>query len=123
MIAGAIVLTILVILIAIGAAVGLAFIPAYMAKKKGHNFGLFWLFGFFLFIPAIIVAAVIEPAAPQQTYYNAGPQYAPPPPPQGTPPPSPASAEEKLRQLERLKEQGFITEAEYEAKKKEYMGF
>ena len=42
---------IIIWIISIGAAVGLAFIPANMAKKKGYSYGGFWVFGFFLFIP------------------------------------------------------------------------
>lgn len=42
------------------AAIGLAFIPASVARKKGYSFGGFWAFGFFLFIPAIIVALCLE---------------------------------------------------------------
>ncbi len=119
---GIITLVILLILLGAGIAVGLAFIPAYMAGKKGYSFGLFWLFGFFLLIPAIIVAAVIEPKAQQQAASNAGPQYAPPPPVQGYTE-APASNPDKLKQLEKLVEQGFITESEFEARKKELLGF
>lgn len=35
-------------------AAGLAFIPANIAKKKGHSFGLWWFYGWMLFIVAII---------------------------------------------------------------------
>ena len=41
-------------------AVLLAFIPASMAKKKGYSYGGFWVFGFFLWLPAIIVAACLN---------------------------------------------------------------
>lgn len=84
-IAGAIIIWV----ICLGAAVGLAFIPASMARKKGYSYGAFWVFGFFLFIPAIIVAAVIEdktkqPYPPYQQPY--GQPYAQPgQPPYGQP--------------------------------------
>ena len=71
-------------IIGIGIAVGLAFIPASMARKKGYSYGGFWAFGFFLFLPAIIVAAVIEDKT-QPKY----PPYGQPPygqPPYGQPP-------------------------------------
>ena len=85
----------------------LAFIPASMAKKKGYSYGGFWVFGFFLWLPAIIVAAclsdktnqAINYAPPQPYGYSGQPPYgAPiaPPPPYGTgqgygaaPPPPP----------------------------------
>ena len=35
-------------------AAGLALIPANIAKKKGHSFGLWWFYGWMLFIVAII---------------------------------------------------------------------
>ena len=38
--------------LALAAALGL--IPANIAKKKGHSFGLWWLYGWLLFIVAII---------------------------------------------------------------------
>jgi surface polysaccharide O-acyltransferase-like enzyme len=39
----------------------IATIPANIAKKKGRNFGGYYLFGYFLFIPALIVALVVKP--------------------------------------------------------------
>lgn len=118
---GIIALVVILCMLGVGIVVGLAFIPAYLAGKKGYSFGLFWLFGFFLIIPAIIVAAVIEPQATQQTVHSTYP------PPQGEAGMHPSSGGksggEQLKQLEILKEQGFITEAEYETKKKEFVGF
>ena len=35
-------------------AAGLGFIPASIAKKKGYSFGLWWFYGWMLFIVAII---------------------------------------------------------------------
>lgn len=89
----------------IGLNVGLAFIPANMAKKKGYSYGGFWCLSFFAsFLVAIIVAACLNPragspAAYQQPYQQTSyqqppydpyqqPQYQPPPPPYtGGPPP------------------------------------
>lgn len=86
-------------------AVLLAFIPASMAKKKGYSYGGFWVFGFFLWLPAIIVAACLSDKTkqvssypPQPPYgYNAPPPYAagqgyvatPPPPAAPKPQPTP----------------------------------
>jgi len=47
---------ILIWVICIGAAVGLAFIPANIARKKGYSYGGFWALGFFFFIVGLIVA-------------------------------------------------------------------
>lgn len=42
----------LFLLLAMAAALG--FIPAYIAKEKGYSFGLWWFYGWMLFIVAII---------------------------------------------------------------------
>lgn len=38
----------------------LGLIPAKIAQKKGYSFIGYWIFGIFLFIPALIVALVIS---------------------------------------------------------------
>lgn len=60
---GKIILYFIIILI-IDAA--LAFIPANIAKNKGYSFGLWWLFGFLLWIVALIVSLVIQDKNAQQ---------------------------------------------------------
>ena len=78
--------------------VALGFIPATIARKKGYSQGLFWLFGFFLFVPALIVACCIEDKTkpkPPTTVYVAQPYvqpYAPPAAP-AAPAEAPAEAE------------------------------
>ena len=47
-----------IITLAVAAALG--FIPANIAKKKGHSFGLWWFYGWMLFIVAIIHVQFIE---------------------------------------------------------------
>ena len=42
----------------------LGLIPAFIARKKGRSFGLFWLFGFFFFIIALIIVLLLEKAPP-----------------------------------------------------------
>lgn len=48
-------------LLIIGVLLGLAWIPAKIAGDKGHSFAGYFLFGFFLFLPALIVACVVQP--------------------------------------------------------------
>jgi hypothetical protein len=66
-----------------------------MARKKGHSYGGFWVFGFFLWLPAVIVAACLKDKSAQQNNYYAPPQYQPPygapmpPPPYVAPAPPP----------------------------------
>jgi hypothetical protein len=58
--------------------------------------------------------------AMQQSYYDEPePQYAPPPPPAA--PAEPDYAEE-LAKLAQLKNQGILSEEEFEAKKKQILG-
>lgn len=99
----------------------LAFIPAYLARKKGYSYGLFWLFGFFLFLPAIIVACCIEdktkPKTPTAVYVAQPytPPYAPP-----AAPPAPSSSPSPVDELQRYKDlldQGAISQEEYDAVK------
>ena len=51
---------ILVVLVALLVAVAFAFIPARIAWHKHRSFGVWFAFGFFLFLPALIVALVIS---------------------------------------------------------------
>lgn len=41
-------------------AAGLALIPANIAKKKGRSFGLWWFYGWMLFIVALIHSLLIK---------------------------------------------------------------
>lgn len=99
----------------------LAFIPAYLARKKGYSQGLFWLFGFFLFLPAIIVACCIEDKTkpkPPTAVYVAQP-YAPPYAPPAAPP-APSSSPSPVDELQRYKDlldRGAISQEEYDAVK------
>jgi hypothetical protein len=39
---------------------GLACIPASIAKKKGYSFGLWWVYGWFLFIVALLHSFALQ---------------------------------------------------------------
>ena len=54
----------------IAAALGL--IPANIAKKKGHSFGLWWFYGWMLFIVAIIHVQFIPDKNAPQSYAGDG---------------------------------------------------
>jgi hypothetical protein len=61
-------MAVVVLLFVIGVIVAalLACIPASIAAQKGLSFGGFLVFGFFFFVPALIVALVISaPATPR----------------------------------------------------------
>ena len=49
-------------------AAGLGFIPASIAKKKGYSFGLWWFYGWMLFIVAIIHVSLI-PETPSKLQF------------------------------------------------------
>ena len=58
-------------------AAGLGLIPAFIAKEKGYSFGLWWFYGWMLFIVAIIhILLIPDKNAPVQPV---------PPSPQGAP--------------------------------------
>ncbi len=73
---------IILAVVGIGINVGLSFIPASMAKKKGYSFAGFYCLSFFVsFIIAIIIAALIRDKRPPQPYWPPYPPYPPCPPP------------------------------------------
>ena len=106
---------------ALGLSAVLGIIPAYLARKKGYSQGLFWLFGFFLFLPAIIVACCIEDKTkpkPPTAVYVAQPYT--PPAPLPAAPPAPSSSPSPVDELQRYKDlldRGVISQEEYDAVK------
>lgn len=93
-----------VLTLAIAALLGL--IPANIAKNKGHSFGLWWFYGWMLFIVAIIHVNFIEDR-------NAVPQ-APTKNPQ-------AGVADELKKYHELLQNGTITEDEYMKKKNQLL--
>lgn len=113
--------TLLPLFFLLAISVALAFIPATIARKKGYSQGLFWLFGFFLFLPAIIVACCIEDKTkpkPPAAVYIAQPYAQPYAPPAA--PAAPSSSPSPVDELQRYKDllvQGVISQEEYDAVK------
>jgi hypothetical protein len=72
----------------------LAFIPAMIASRKGRSFGLWLLFGFFCFLPALIISLVISDRNATTQFGGAG-QWGVQPgawtPPGSVPPPTPTT--------------------------------
>lgn len=98
---GAIILYCVVIL---AIAAGLGVIPATIARNKGYSFGLWWFYGWMLFIVAIIHVSLIPDK-------NA-------PPPIRRPPPGVA---EEIGRYKDLLDSGAITREEFEAKKRQLL--
>ncbi len=86
--------------------VALGFIPANIAKKKGYSFGLYWLFGFFLFFPALIVSLCIDDKNAPRQYFQ---------------PPASAGTADELKKYSELHEQGVITDEEFAKIKKKLL--
>lgn len=83
----------------------LGLIPATIAKNKGYSFGLWWFYGWMLFIVAIIHVLFIPNKNARQTPLNAG-----------------QSAADELKKYKELKDQGVLTEEEFQAKKEQLLG-
>lgn len=98
--------------LAVAALLGL--IPANIAKEKGYSFGLWWFYGWMLFIVAIIHVQFIPNKNEDRNGYR----------PSSIPycPPSQTSSADELRQYKELMDQGVITEEEFERKKKQILG-
>ena len=90
-------------------AAGLGFIPATIAKKKGREkFWLWWLYGWLLFIVALIHSIVMEDYnAPKTASRNVN--Y------------PPASTADELKKYKELFDSGAITQEEYENKKRQIL--
>ena len=88
----------------------LGLIPANIAKKKGYSFGLWWLYGWLLFIVAIIHVSLI----PDKNQAPVG---------MGGVPVSPgAQTADELLKYKELLDAGAITQAEFDAKKRQLLG-
>lgn len=88
----------------------LAFIPASIAKRKGYSFGLWWLYGWLLFIVALIHVSVIQDKNEIQ------PTSAQSNTPTASAVPN-LSAADELKKYKELLDSGAITEEEYTIKK------
>ena len=96
------------LLFTLAIAAGLGLIPANIAKNKGHSFGLWWFYGWMLFIVAIIHVNFIPDnnACPERS--NVG--Y-----------PVGKSAADELKKYKELMDQGIITPEEFQAKKNQLL--
>ncbi len=91
-----------VVTLSIAALLGL--IPANIAKNKGYSFGLWWFYGWMLFIVAIIhVNFIPDKNNPISSTNNN------------------VSSADELKKYNDLKEQGVITEEEFQEKKNQLL--
>lgn len=89
-------------IIVLAIAAGLGLIPANIAKGKGYSFGLWWFYGWMLFIVAIIHASLL----PDKNAPAAKPQD---------------NSAEELKKYKELLDAGAITQEEFETKKKQIL--
>lgn len=100
-----------IITLTVAAALGL--IPANIAKNKGHSFGLWWFYGWMLFIFAIIHVQFIEDYnAPQKevkvvTKLDSSNMS--------------FSTADEIKKYKELLDEGVITEAEFNRKKQQLL--
>ena len=99
-------------------AAGLAFIPANIAKKKGYSFGLWWFYGWMIWIVAIIhVSLIPDKNAPQRPIYVVQPTQ------NNTPAISSSSAADELKKYKELMDHGVITEEEFQQQKAKILNY
>ena len=87
----------------------LGLIPANIAKKKGHSFGLWWFYGWMLFIVAIIHVNFIPDYTAQEnttSKSNIIPK---------------TSVADEIKKYKELLDAGAITQDEFESKKGELL--
>lgn len=90
-------------------AAGLGLIPANLAQKKGYSFGLWWFYGWMLFIVAIIHVSLIPDKNAQQAPIHSAPSV------------SVQGVADELKKYKELKDQGVITEEEFQVKKEQLL--
>ena len=106
------------IFVSIIVAAFLGLIPAYIAKNKGHSFGLWWFYGWMLFIVAIIHVQFIEDYSSttggtlnSEVNGKASNRMQPV-----------NNIADELKRLKELQDAGLITEEDFEMKKKQLLG-
>ena len=105
-------------ILVLGVAAALGLIPANIAKKKGYSFGLWWLYGWMLFIVAIIHVQFIPDKNASQSHLMSGNIPYMPPTQTNT-----QSAVDELKKYKELFDEGVITEQEFQAKKDQLLKF
>ncbi len=84
----------------------LAFIPATIAKRKGYSFAGYYVFGVLLFLPALIVALVVQDKTANSKHSNV------------------SNAEDNIDRLlkcKKLLDEGVITQEEFDEKKRQLL--
>ena len=97
----------------LGLAAILGLIPANIAKKKGLSFGMWWFYGWMLFIVAIIHVQFIEDYNAPEKKMNVVASI--------NPSTSVFSTADEIKKYKELMDQGVITEEEFNHKKQQLL--
>ena len=98
-------------------AAALAVIPASIAKNKGYDFAIWWLYGWLLFIVAIIHVNFIPDKSANKFPIKQKPPVNADTPAQNTG----KSAADELKKYKELMDKGVITPEEFQAKKEQLL--
>ena len=90
--------------------IGIALIPANIAKKKGYSFAGFFIMGIFFFLIGLIVSLCLDDKTvqPNNTIIQKPDNYN-------------SSVADEIKKLKELMDSGIINSEEFEAKKKELL--
>lgn len=92
-------------------AAGLGLIPANIAKKKGRSFGLWWFYGWMLFIVALIHSLLMKDNNLQHEHHDNPQNYAA----------NINSSADEIKKYKELLDQGILTEEEFQLKKEQIL--
>ena len=101
---------VLIFLLIVGVSVGLAFIPATIAKKKGYSYGGFFVLGLFFFLIGLIVVLCLDDKNARANQVVSAVYPSNSPSKRNVVP----SVADELQKLNNLRQQGAISQEEYD---------
>lgn len=104
------IIEIIVLFVILAVKVGIALIPANIAKKKGYSFAGFFIMGIFFFLIGLIVSLCLDDKTvqPNDIIIQKSDNYN-------------SSVADEIKKFEELMDNGVISSEEFEAKKKELL--
>lgn len=105
-----IIIEIIVLFVILAVKVGIALIPANIAKKKGYSFAGFFIMGIFFFLIGLIVSLCLDDKTvqPNDIIIQKSDNYN-------------SSVADEIKKFKELMDNGVISSEEFEAKKKELL--
>ena len=104
------IIEIIVLFVILAVKVGIALIPANIAKKKGYSFAGFFIMGIFFFLIGLIVSLCLDDKTvqPNDIIIQKPDNYN-------------SSVADEIKKFKELMDNGVISSEEFEAKKKELL--